>query len=92
MAKGLRPHYHQEFEYHTVQYFDKKRRVIVKKIQYMCMICGRIRHEKYDCYVPPPKSKTKSLERNKKKYGNQGWLLFIFLKRNLYDQDYSWNF
>lgn len=50
--------YHQEFEYHTVQYFDKKRRVIVKKIQYMCMICGRIRHEKYDCYVPPPKSKT----------------------------------
>jgi hypothetical protein len=32
------------------------------------------------------------LERNKKKYGNRGWLLFIFLKRNLYDQDYSWNF
>ena len=91
MAEGLRPH-HQEFEYRTIQYFDKKRHVIVKKIQYMCMICGRIRHEKYDCYVPPPKSKTKSLERNKKKYGNQGWLLFIFLKRNLYDQDYSWNF
>ena len=60
MAEGLRPHHHQEFEYHTVQYFDKKRHVIVKKIQYMCMI--------------------------------QGWLLFIFLKRNLYDQDYSWNF
>lgn len=92
MAEGLRPHHHQEFEYHTVQYFDKKRRVIVKKIQYMCMICGRIRHEKYDCYVPPPKFKNKSLERNKKKYGNRGWLLFIFLKRNLYDQDYSWNF
>jgi len=28
MAEGLRPHHHQEFEYHTVQYFDKKRRVI----------------------------------------------------------------
>ena len=62
MAEGLRPHYHQ----------DKIRHIIVKKIQYMCMICGRIRHEKYDCYVPPPKSKTKSLERNKKKYGNRG--------------------
>lgn len=60
MAEGLRPHHHQEFEYHTIQYFDKKRHVIVKKIQYMCMICGRIRHEKYDCYVPPPKSKTKA--------------------------------
>lgn len=47
MAEGLRPHHHQEFEYHTVQYFDKKRHVIVKKIQYMCMICGHIRHEKY---------------------------------------------
>ncbi len=50
MAEGLRPHHHQEFEYRTIQYFDKKRHVIVKKIQYMCMICGRIRHEKYDCY------------------------------------------
>jgi hypothetical protein len=72
VAKGLRPHYHQEFECRTVQYFDKERQVVVKKIQYMCMICGHIRHEKYDCYVPPPKSKTKSLERNKKKYGNRG--------------------
>lgn len=45
MAEGLRPHHHQEFEYHTIQYFDKKRHVIVKKIQYMCMICGRVRHE-----------------------------------------------
>lgn len=25
MAEGLRPHHHQEFEYHTVQYFDKKK-------------------------------------------------------------------
>lgn len=78
MAEGLRPHHHQEFEYHTIQYFDKKRHVIVKKIQYMCMICGRVRHEKYDCYVPPPKSKTKALERNKRKYGNRSWY-FLFL-------------
>ena len=67
MAEGLRPHHHQEFEYRTEQYFDKKRSCLVKKIQYMCMICGHVRYEKYDCYVPPPKSKTKSLERNKKK-------------------------
>ena len=33
MAEGLRHHFHQEFEYHTVQYFDKKRHIIVKKIQ-----------------------------------------------------------
>ena len=68
MAEGLRPHHHQEFEYHTIQYFDKKRHVIVKKI----------RHEKYDCYVPPPKSKTKALERNKRKYSNRDWY-FLFL-------------
>ena len=77
MAEGLRPHYHQEFEYRTVQYFDRERQVIVKKIQYMCMICGRVRYEKYDCYVPPPKHKTKALERNKKKYGNREWLSFF---------------
>ena len=77
MAQGLRPHRHQAFEYRTEQYFDSKRSCLVKKIQYMCMICGRIRHEKYDCYVPPPKSKNKSLERNKKKYGNREWLFFI---------------
>uniref|UniRef100_UPI00359C357C hypothetical protein n=1 Tax=Thomasclavelia spiroformis TaxID=29348 RepID=UPI00359C357C len=69
MSQGLRPHYHQEFEYRCEQYYDRKRHCIVKKIQYMCMICGRIRHEKYDCYLPPPKreDKTKVLEKNKKK-------------------------
>ena len=69
MAEGLRNHFHQDFEYRTEQYYDRKRHVIVKKICFMCMICGRTRYEKYDCYVPPPNSKTKSLERNKKKYG-----------------------
>lgn len=57
MAEGLRHHFYQEFEYRIEQYFDNKRSCLVKKIQYMCMICGRIRYEKYDCYVPPPKSK-----------------------------------
>ena len=39
----------------------------------MCMICGRIRHEKYDCYLPPPKEKDKSkvLEKNKRKFGGR---------------------
>ena len=71
MAEGLRHHFHQDFEYRTEQYFDNKRNCLVKKIQYMCMICGRVRHERYDCYVPPPKSKTSALERNKKKQGNR---------------------
>lgn len=69
MSQGLRPHYHQDFEYRCEQYYDRKRHCIVKKIQYMCMICGRIRHEKYDCYLPPPKRKDKSkvLKRNKRR-------------------------
>ena len=45
MAEGLRPHHHQEFEYRTIQYFDKKRHVIVKKIQYMCKITVGISKE-----------------------------------------------
>ncbi|MFQ6792909.1 MAG: hypothetical protein ACLRT4_13860 [Thomasclavelia sp.] len=70
MSNGLKPHYHQDFEYRSYQYYDSKRHCIVKKIQYMCMICGRIRYEKYDCYVPPPKSKdkTKVLQMNKHKH------------------------
>lgn len=70
MSEGLKPHHHQEFEYRTEQYFDRKRHVIVKKIQYMCMICGRMRCEKYDCYLPPPKQKDKSkvLNKNKQRY------------------------
>lgn len=69
MAEGLRHHFHQEFEYRTEQYVDEKRGVIVKKIQYMCMICGNIRYEKYDCYLPPPKYKDKNkvLQRNKRR-------------------------
>ena len=70
MAEGLRQHHHQEFEYRTIQYFDKKTHVIVKKIQFMCMICGRTRYEKYDCYVPPPKHKNKVLQKNKNKHNN----------------------
>lgn len=69
MSQGLRPHYHQDFEYGCYQYYDEKRHCIVKKIQYMCMICGRMRYEKYDCYLPPPKPKDKSkiLRRNKRR-------------------------
>lgn len=70
MAEGLRPHHHQYFEHRVEQYYDRKRHVIVKKIHCMCMICGHTHYEKYDCYVPPPKSKTSALERNKKKHGN----------------------
>lgn len=31
MAEGLRNHFHQDFEYRTEQYYDRKRHVIVKK-------------------------------------------------------------
>lgn len=78
MAEGLRPHHHQEFEYRTIQYFDKKRHYnhkkhcVIKKVTYKCMMCDYMTHEVYECYEPPPKSKTKALERNKKKYSNRG--------------------
>lgn len=69
MAQGLRPHYHQYFEYNIQTRYDKEQHCIKKKITYMCMICGKLHNEVYDCYEPPPKSKNKALERNKKKYG-----------------------
>lgn len=31
MAEGLRPHHHQEFEYRTIQYFDKKGMLLLRK-------------------------------------------------------------
>lgn len=70
MAQGLRHYLHQEVEYRTESYIDEERGVSVKKIMYMCMICGRVRCEKYDCYLPPPKPKDKSkvLEKNKRRY------------------------
>ena len=78
MAEGLRPHY-QKFEYRTVQYFDKKRHVIVKKIQYMCIdFVGVFVMKNMTVTYRHLNPKTKSLERNKKKYGNRGWLLFLF--------------
>lgn len=70
MAEGLRPHYHQYFEYRTDQRYDESNHAIVKKVQYMCMICGKVRFEKYITYLPPPKKKDKSkvLERNKQRH------------------------
>lgn len=70
MAEGLRPHHHQYFEYRSRQYYDKKQECIVKKVEYMCMICGNIKHETYYSYVPPKhkdKSKVLSINRNKHK-------------------------
>ena len=70
MSQGLRPHFHQYYEHRVDSYFDNQKGCMVKEISYRCMICGRIRHEKYDCYIPPPKPKDKSkvLERNKRRY------------------------
>ena len=69
MSEGLRPHYHQYFEYRTQQYYDKIDHAIVKRVKYMCMICGKIRYEKYVTYLPPPKTKNKSkvLKKNQQK-------------------------
>ena len=55
MAEGLKPHHHQYFEYDCKSHFDSRRHVIVKKVTYMCMICGKLSHETYEEYCPPPK-------------------------------------
>lgn len=70
MSEGLRPHHHQYFEYNTESWYDEKQHCLKRKVTYMCMICGNLRHEVYDCYQPPPKEKDKSkvLNKNKKRY------------------------
>lgn len=70
MAEGLRPHHHVCFVYGIQRYYDKRKGCMVKKIAYKCMMCDYMTHEIYECYEPPP-SKTKVLQRNKKKYSNR---------------------
>lgn len=50
---------HYEVEHHIEQYYDSKRECTVK----------RMRCEKYDCYLPPPKHKDKNkvLQKNKRR-------------------------
>lgn len=31
MAEGLRPHHHQEFEYHTIQYLIRKDTLLLRR-------------------------------------------------------------
>ena len=57
MAEGLKPHHHQYFEYDCKSHLDNRRHVIVKKVTYMCMICGRLSYETYEEYCPPPKER-----------------------------------
>lgn len=71
MAQGLRLHHHQYFDYRIQTWYDHEQHCVKKKITYMCMICGQLKHEIYECYQPPPQSKgNKSLEKNKKKFSN----------------------
>lgn len=70
MTKGLKPHHHQYFEYGIKSRYDAERGVMVRNITYMCMICGRMTHEVYEDYVPPPKQKKpKALMRYKRNHG-----------------------
>ena len=43
----------------------------IKKITKAYFECDYMTHEVYECYEPPPKPKTKALDRNKRKYGNR---------------------
>lgn len=71
MSEGLKPHHHQYFEYGIKSYYDAERGVMVRNVTYMCMICGKLSHEKYEDYVPPPKQrKDKALIRYRKNHGS----------------------
>lgn len=71
MAQGLKPHHHCCFVYDIKRHYNHKKHCVIKKVTYKCMMCDYMTHEIYECYEPPPKSKTKALERNKRKYGNR---------------------
>ena len=71
MAQGLRPHHHNCFIYGIKKHYDYKRHCVIKKVTYKCMMCDYMTHEVYECYEPPPKSKSnKVLEKHKKKFSN----------------------
>lgn len=71
MAEGLRPHHHQYFEYHIKTWYSNEQHCVKKKITYMCMICGKLKKETYDCDTPPSKHKgIKTLEKQKRKRGD----------------------
>ena len=60
MSQGLRPHFHQEYIGRSEQYYNKKKHLLIKKEQKICMICGRERYVTTKCYVPPPNRKENS--------------------------------
>jgi hypothetical protein len=60
MSQGLRPHFHQEYIGRSEQYYNKKKHLLIKKEQKICMICGRERYVITKCYVPPPNRKENS--------------------------------
>ena len=41
MSQGLRPHFHQEYIGRSEQYYNKKKHLLIKKEQKICMICGQ---------------------------------------------------
>lgn len=57
MSQGLRSHFHQEYIGRSEQYYNKKKHLLIKKEQKICMICGRERYVTIKCYVPPPNRK-----------------------------------
>ena len=57
MSQGLKPHRHEYFLYDTKSHYNHEKGIMVRNVTYMCMICGRLTHERYEDYVPPPKEK-----------------------------------
>ena len=56
MSEGLKRHHHRYFEYDIKSHYDKNKKVMVRNITYMCMICGRLKHETFEEYQSIRKS------------------------------------
>lgn len=78
MSEGLKRHHHQYFEYDIKSHYDKNKKVMVRNITYMCMICGRLKHETYEEYQPPLKYKTTSRKERLSESGEKRFILFCF--------------
>ena len=57
MSQGLKPHRHEYFLYDTKSHYNHEKGIMVRNVTYMCMICGRLTHERDEAYVPPPNEK-----------------------------------
>lgn len=63
MSQGLRPHHHEEYIGRSEQYYNKKKHLLVKKEQKICMICGRERYVTVNVMYHHQKANTRGVNK-----------------------------